>query len=190
MKDSGRLERGAGWWAMLLGLAVVATMSAALWFAYLYLRFVAEQWPPEGVSPPALTVPIISVALLVLSTLPLYLTVTRIGRGDVSRLKIGVAAALLLGAASLGGQLVGYLSAEFGIDSHSYGSLYFVVGGFHSALLVVGLLMLTLLLLWSMLGYFDDGNHHYVKVVSLYWYFLAAAWVPTGALLYLSPHVL
>jgi AcrR family transcriptional regulator len=90
---------------------------------------------------------------------------------------------------ALGAQVAEYLAADFAIDSHSYGSLFFVVGGFHSILLAIGLGMLLLLLLWSVLGYFDEVHHEPVTAVSLYWYFVAAVWLPTGLIVYLTPHI-
>jgi cytochrome c oxidase subunit III len=183
------ISRTAGWWAMLLGVMTLATVSMALWFAYLYLRFVAEEWPPAGVTPPDLTWPAVGIALLLVSAAPMHLAVARVRAGDIGLMRLGVVAALLLGSVALGGQVVEYLAADFALDSHSYGSLFFVVGGFHSILLAVGLFMLLLLLLWSLLGYFDEVHHEPVTAVSLYWYFVAGVWVPTGLIVYLSPHL-
>ena len=50
-------------------------------------------------------------------------------------------------------------TSRFTPAADAYGSLYFTVTGFHMLHVVVGLVMLAMLLVWTLLGYFGERRH-------------------------------
>ena len=79
-------SRSTGWWGMLMVIANEATLFASLIAAYFYVRFNSPAWPPTGIEPPELVLPLIMTVILVSSSVFVHLGQRRIERGDVSRL--------------------------------------------------------------------------------------------------------
>ena len=72
----------------------------------------------------------------------------------------------------------------------AYGSLYFTITGFHMVHVVVGVLMLSMVLLWSALGYFSPRHHARVTIAAIYWHFVDAVWICVFFTFYLSPYLM
>jgi cytochrome c oxidase subunit I+III len=56
--------RSAIWWASALGVGVVTILTAALAYAYFYLRLGADSWPLDGSRPAPLLAPLVAAALV------------------------------------------------------------------------------------------------------------------------------
>ena len=54
---------------------------------------------------------------------------------------------------------------------------------------VVGLIILSLLLLWTALGYFKENRHNAITIGGLYWHFVDAVWLVIFSSLYLVPYL-
>ena len=67
-------SRSTSWWGMMLLIATEGTIFAILLLSYAYLRFSSTPaWPPAGIEPPALKLPVLMTAALVLSSVPMQL---------------------------------------------------------------------------------------------------------------------
>ena len=55
---------------------------------------------------------------------------------------------------------------------------------------LVGLVVLTMLWIWTAMGYFNKENYTAVTLGGLYWHFVDAVWIFVFSSLYLSPYVL
>ena len=64
--------------------------------------------------------------------------------------------AIALGLLFVGVQLKEWHDKTYGPTSNLYGSLYFTITGFHLLHVAVGLVVLSLLLVWTALGHFDE----------------------------------
>ncbi len=73
--------------------------------------------------------------------------------------------------------------------SHAYGSLYFTVTGFHLTHVLVGVVMLAMLFVWTLLGYFGVRRHSTVAIAVMYWHFVTAVWVAVFLTFYVSPYL-
>ncbi|MEV1289490.1 heme-copper oxidase subunit III [Micromonospora sp. NPDC049679] len=184
--------RSPGWWGMLLFVTTEATLFAVLLGSYFYLRFqAAAQWPPPRTGPPELTLPLVMTALLLPSSLPVIWAEHGIRRGQRWRLRLGLALTLLLGLAFVGLLLMEYDEklASLTVTTDTYGSLFYVVTGFHGLHVTVGLLMLAWLLAASTGGRLDARRHEPVRLVAMYWHFVGAVWVAVLFTVYLSPRL-
>ena len=72
--SSGRLQRPAAWWGMMMLIASEGTLFAGLIGSYYYLRFDTVTWPRAGVPAARLLVPIALTVLLALTSVPMQLT--------------------------------------------------------------------------------------------------------------------
>jgi uncharacterized membrane protein HdeD (DUF308 family) len=55
--------------------------------------------------------------------------------------------------------------------------------------IIVGLLLLTVLFLWTALGYFDAKRHSAASIGVLYWHFITIVWVAVFFTFYIAPRL-
>ena len=177
----------SGWWGMWAVIATEAALFAYLLFSYFYVGAQAHApWPTGG--PPKLGIASFGTAVLVAASLTVWWGERGIMRGRPGQLRIGLAATLVLGVVFLALQLREWSGKPFTPSKDVYGSLFFTITGFHMAHVVAGLLMLLVLLVWSLLGYFDQRRHSALSIGAIYWHFVTAVWLAVFAALYLTPH--
>jgi cytochrome c oxidase subunit III len=181
--------RATGWWGMIWGLTAVASVHSTFIFAYFYLGALAERWPPPQFPQPALLLPTMATAVVLLSILPAAWAHTSVRIDDTRRLQQGGAGMLVLGTVFIllaAGDLAG---AGFLPQDHAYASAYFVVSGFHLVTAVAGLLMIAVVQLQVWGRELDPRLQSMTVNTSLFWYYVAGGWLPVYATLHLSPYV-
>ncbi len=177
--EAGRVARQRralpnGWWAMALLVATEFTLFGSLIATYFYLRFQSGTWPPAGIDPPSVTRPLILTGVLVASCVPMLGAVRASRRGRSWVVWALVVLALVIQGAYLGfqiDQLVGDLGT-FSPTQTAYGSIYFTLLGLHHAHVAVGLLLDAWLLAVLPFG-LTNYRSIALRVVALYWYFIA-----------------
>jgi heme/copper-type cytochrome/quinol oxidase subunit 3 len=161
---------------ILLVLADVAFL-LSLVFSYFYLRGLntAGAWLPKGTQGAPIWAAWAIAAVLVASAAVYRSGQVAIHRGNVSRLSTATALALLLVVVGLVAQVVQLATLPFDLDESSYTSAVYVLGGanlFH--------LLLTLFIgvgMWnrSRLGLYSPTNAWQVRVVGIWWTWIAIA---------------
>ncbi|GAC1364235.1 MAG: hypothetical protein NVSMB32_06580 [Actinomycetota bacterium] len=183
-----------GWWGMWGLIATEALLFATLIATYFFLRFRAgpTNWPPQGIAPPDLRLPLIMTAILWSSSLPVHLATKAIERGKVKALRVGLFAGWLLGAAFLLLQVVAEYPNTLKLvrpQTNAYGSLFFTLTGFHGFHVFVGLCLSAWLQVRAGQGAFDQKRHLSVKNFAMYWHFVDAVWLAVLATCYFSPRL-
>jgi len=166
-----RAAKPNGWWGMVVFVATEATLFATLIGSYYDLRFRTPHWPPPGVPDPKVAVPLVLLAVLVSSSIPVQLASRFAQAGRVAPTQLALLTALLLQAGYLGMQI--HLFADdlhrFKPQGSAYGSIYFTLVGAHHAHVFVGIL----LELWFFLRLFA-GNTVYravgIHATAFYWH--------------------
>lgn len=162
-----------GLWGMLLFVATEATLFGTLLGTYFYLRFRSAKWPPPGIEAPSVALPLALTGVLVLTTIPLVLSVLAARRGRVGVTWALIALAMVVQAGYLAWQIVLYVDelGKFSPADTAYGSIYFTLLGAHHAHVAFGLL----LDLWILLR-LASGLTNYrlitVQAITLYWVFV------------------
>ena len=171
-----RISFPLGWWGVMLLVATETAFFGTLIASYFYLRLKATQWPPPGIGAPDVTAPLILTAVLVASSVPMFLAVRGARRGAVGRTWLMLLLALALQAAYLGVQihLFGSDLDKFKPDETAYGSIYFTLLAAHHLHVVVGILMVVWLLARLVSG-FTNYRLIAVSAVAIYWYFVSVA---------------
>lgn len=185
--SAGKLS--SGWWGMKALIATEASLFAYLIFSYFYMVSQTPQhWPPEG--NPKIVIGALNTAVLLLSSVFVWWC-ERLVRQRRTRLAVGsMAVGILLGVVFVGIQMKEWHDHPYGIASNLYGSLYFTITGFHVAHVLVGLITLSLLLIWTALGYFDEKRSAALKIGGLYWHFVDVVWLFIFFTLYVTPFFL
>jgi len=63
----------SGLWGMAIFLATEAALFGSLIGSYFYLRFTSTQWPQGGIDAPSVALPLALTAVLVLTSVPMFL---------------------------------------------------------------------------------------------------------------------
>jgi cytochrome c oxidase subunit 3 len=193
--DSGPLPVGAkgynsvGWWGMLCLIATESCLFAYLLFSYFYIALQrGPAWSPEPHPSIALSGP--NTIILLSSSVAAWWGEGGSKRGEPRRQIAGLALAILLGTIFLVIQVFEWRAKTYGPTSGSYGSLYFTITGFHMAHVIVGLLMLSAILGWTLLGYFRPRRHEPVSIAIVYWHFVDVVWLAVFSTFYISPYLM
>lgn len=181
--------RSGGWWGCLTLIATEGALFGYLIVSYLYLAVQTSMpWPPEGL--PKLGLGVANTVILLSSSVVVWYSERCVRRAQTWRAVAALALAIVMGIVFVAIQLREWANHPYGIRTHLYGSLYFTITGFHMAHVIVGLVVLAFLLLWTVLGYFDNRRSAALRIGGLYWHFVDVVWLFIFATLYLSPYAL
>ena len=157
---------------------------AGLFAAYFGLRAVDEPWPPGGVELETVRTGAFTV-LLVASSFTYHLAAGAAHHHDPAGARRWTWITFLLGSLFIGNQVVEYAQADFTFTEHAYGSMFFLMTGFHGAH-VLGGLGLMLVVLWVGLGRDSRAPlDELVTVSEYYWHFVDVVWIGMFTTIYL-----
>ena len=172
-----------------LGVGVVVWLASELMFfaglfaAWFTLRAGNDPWPPEGVE---LEVgrTALATAVLVTSSGTIHVAVAAAKRLDRAAAVRWLALTALLGAVFLANTVAEWATDDFGIDSHAYGSIFYLLTGFHG-LHVLGGILLMGAVAGAVAGRSRAPAAATVEVAAAYWHFVDVVWVAVFASVYL-----
>jgi cytochrome c oxidase subunit 3 len=173
-----------------LSVGVVVWLSSELMFfaglfaAWFTLRAANEQWPMQDIELEVLRAGIFT-AVLVASSVTMHFSVQAAEHGDRLDALRWLAATFVLGAAFVLNQLLEYRALGFGIDTDAYGTIFWLLTGFHWLHVVGGLgLMLALARLSWPGSRAPLAEHH--RVVAYYWHFVDVVWIGVFMAVYVA----
>lgn len=165
--------------AGVLGLITAeASLFAVFLVAYLFYIGKSVSGPqPKDV----LDLPILISLCLWASSGTVWLAERAVHQGDVRRCGLWLLATIVLGGVFLGGTAREWyrLIVEHGltIGTNLFGTTFYSLVGLHAGHVTVGLLVLTLLLLFAWTGALRPAHAEHVQLVSWYWHFVDTVWV-------------
>jgi heme/copper-type cytochrome/quinol oxidase subunit 3 len=176
----------AAWWGMVMLIVTESMIFAGLISSDLFVRAASKHWPQAGIAPPELrTVSIFTVVLLG-SSLPVWWGERGIERGDLRRLRIGLAIGFVMGAVFLGYTMWEFATSDFGWTDNAYASLHDTIVGLHAIHVAIGLAMSIGVQAKAWTGRIDARRHLTVRMFGMYWHFVDAVWVVVFSTLFLS----
>lgn len=179
-------SRATGWWAMLVFIMNEAVLFASLVASYLYIRYNAPLWPMGGFPRPELLLPAIMTLVLLSSSVFMHWAQNGIRAGNLSRLRLGLAIAFVLGVIFIAMQAYEYSRAVISPFSNVYGSLFFAITGIHGIHVMVALLISAVVQVRAGMNHFNSRRYLAVENTVLYWHFVDVVWLFIFATLYLS----
>jgi len=181
-------NKGVGLWGVITLIATEGSLFACLLFAYAFTAVQQSRgWFPAGSPDLKLAGP--NTIVLLSSSVAVWWGEKGLKAGKPQRLTLGLIVAIALGLAFVATQLVEWKQKGSTITSNGYSSFFFTITGFHMAHVIVGLLALTTVLVWNLMGYFDRRRNTAVAVSSLYWHFVDVVWLFVFTVFYLTPYL-
>ena len=156
-------------------------------FVVAYLFYVGKSL--TGPTPKdVLSVPIFYTACLLSSSLTIHFAARALGQGDIRVFGTLWFATVALGAAFLYGTATEWhrLIYQDGltISTNLFGTTYYSLVGLHGFHVVVGLVALSLVMAFTLLGNVRAEHAERVDVLSLYWHFVDGVWVVVFTVVY------
>ena len=170
---------------MVVWLASELMFFSGLFAAWFTLRANAEGgvWPPEGVELETARTAAATVVLLA-SSLTMHLAVVAARREDRSGSVRWLVVTVAMGALFIANQAWEYAEAPFQIGSHAYGSIFYLMTGFHG-LHVIGGLLFLLVIAGVVGGRSRAPAERTVEMAAYYWHFVDVVWVAMFTVVYL-----
>ncbi len=171
--------------AMFALIAAEAAIFTIFVVAYLFYIGKSATGPqPKDV----LSAPIFYTICLLSSSLTIHLAAKALRKGQARDFATWWGATILLGAAFLFGTASEWhrLIYQDGltISTNLFGTTYYSLVGLHGFHVIVGLLLLSLVLGFTLLGRVGQEHAYRVDVLSIYWHFVDAIWVVVFTVVY------
>jgi cytochrome c oxidase subunit III len=184
-----RLGPPAAWWGMVILIASEATLFGAFVATYFYLRFTSPEWPQGGLPEPKALVPLILLACLVGTSIPMQLASLAARSGRVGATRLFLLAALVVQAGYLAYEIHDYRDQlhDFDIGRNAYSSIYYLLLGADHAHVALGILF-TVWLLWKLATGLTTYRMNATQAITWYWHAVNAITVVVFATL-LSPRL-
>jgi cytochrome c oxidase subunit III len=166
---------------------ILAESAVFLIFIVAYVYYIGKSL--NGPTPhDVLTLPVFATICLLSSSVTMHFAVPALRAGNRTLSTLWLAATVLLG-----GFFLGFTALEwhhliyvdgFTIRTNLFGTTFYSLVGLHAAHVSVGLLVLTLALIFSLCGSVTSKHANRLEVVSLYWHFVDAIWIVVFLVVY------
>ena len=157
-------------------------------FVVAYLFYLGKN--PMGPQPrDVLEAPIFYSICLLSSSLTIHMAVLALRKGRIGNfgawwgLTIGLGAAFLYGTASEWHRLI--YREGLTISTNLFGTTYYSLVGLHGSHVIVGLIGLSTVMAFTLLGKVSQEHAERVDVLSLYWHFVDVVWVVVFTVVYI-----
>jgi cytochrome c oxidase subunit 3 len=172
-----------------IGMLSLIAAEAAIFtiFVVAYLFYVGKSLAgpmPKDV----LSAPIFYTICLLSSSLTIHLAARSLRQGSILRFgslwlaTIAMGAAFLYGTATEWHRLI--YQEGLTISTNLFGTTYYSLVGLHGVHVVVGLLALSIVMVFTLLGDVRPEHAERVDVLSLYWHFVDGVWIVVFTVVY------
>lgn len=173
---------------MIIALGSWAMMFGALFFVYAAMRTSARTWPPPGLPPLPVALPLVNTLVLAGSSVALLLGTRALARGDRKVFPRHLGVAIVLGAAFLGLQLKMWQDmwvAGLLPQTGAFASVFYGLTVLHALHVLAGLVVLGVVLVRGLRGVYTEHNVIRVRVAGMFWHFVDVVWILMFVALYL-----
>jgi cytochrome c oxidase subunit III len=169
---------------VMVWLASELMFFAGLFAGYFALRsHNATDWPPPGVDLDVLRTGIFTL-VLVSSSFTIHFSVQAAEQRRRATALRYLVLTIVLGAVFLANQVLEYAELEFQLDSHAYGSIFYLLTGFHGLHVLGGLVALAIIA-WIVFSRFSRmPSAQTLRVASYYWHFVDVVWIAVFLVVY------
>ncbi|HUN84186.1 MAG TPA: cytochrome c oxidase subunit 3 [Terracidiphilus sp.] len=168
--------------SLIIGESAIFTI-----FVVAYVYYIGRS--SYGPTPRILDVPYFNTVCLLSSSLTIWLAEHAIERGKIRTFGLWWAATLLLGAIFLVGTAVEWsrliVVEGLTIRTNLFGTTFYSLVGLHATHVVVGLVGLSIVMLFTLFGRIEQRHAERIQVLGLYWHFVDAVWVVVFTVVYI-----
>jgi cytochrome c oxidase subunit 3/cytochrome o ubiquinol oxidase subunit 3 len=178
LPDKGRV----GMYCLIIGETAIFAMFV---IAYVFYTGKSAYGPqPKDV----LELPIFSTIALLSSSMTIYLSEHAIAHGKVKKFSLWMGITILLGTIFLiaTGQEWYTLIYKDGLtlQTNLFGTTFYSLVGLHASHVIIGLIMLSILWIFSLTGHVTQQHSDRIQTLALYWHFVDAVWVVVFTVVY------
>jgi len=172
-----------------VGMCALIAAEAAIFtiFVVAYLFYVGKSVGgplPKDV----LRVPILYTICLLSSSLTIHAAAKALRRASVRSFGISLSATIALGATFLYGTATEWHRLIYHdgltISTNLFGTTYYSLVGLHGFHVVVGLMCLSAVMAFTLVGAVKQEHVERIDVLSLYWHFVDAVWIVVFTVVY------
>src|SRR4051812_17401513 len=183
-------RRSPIWWGNVLLLCIETTMFALLVATYFYIHMNFAVWPPPRSNTgsyhtkPDLGIPTLNLLIILASCVPMVMADRACLRRDLRTVQLSMAAMVVIGFVTIGLRFLEFNDLQFRWDDNAYAGIVWTIVGMHLLHLVTGTAENLLMAVWVWTKGLDDKHARDVRVGAVYWYWIAAIWVPLYLIVY------
>ena len=181
-------HRNVVWWGTMGIIVIEGTMFAMVGIAYLYLKGRNPHWP-SGFAAPDLFWGTLNTIVLLASAVPNQLAKVAAERLDFLRARFWLVVAIGFALAFNVIRIFEFRTLNVWFDSNAYGSITWVLLGFHTVHVVTDFIDSSVLGAVLFIGPVQQSHLVDVSENALYWYFVVFAWLPIYGLIYWAPRL-
>ncbi|MDD9911773.1 MAG: cytochrome c oxidase subunit 3 [Alphaproteobacteria bacterium] len=164
-------------YGMLFFIVSEIMFFAAFFAAFFYLGNYNISWPPENIPSIDIHLPIINTLLLLTSGVTITWAHHAVLDGHRKTAILTTMLTWQLGVLFLIAQAYEYMHAGFGMSGGAYGTVFYMLTGFHGFHVLVGSIMIMVLHNRLAKGDFSEKHHFYFEATAWYWHFVDVVWV-------------
>jgi cytochrome c oxidase subunit III len=182
------LDDRRGIHGMLCAITTEASLFVCLFAAYFYLGINKNRWDSD--QPPKLHYALVMLAVLLFSSFVLEWGERQNKKQRYATGRMALAATIGIGLVFMVLQCLEYREHWKTLRpySDSYGSIFYALTTFHTAHVVVGLMILSFVAFLPRYGPRAQPARPY-KVAALYWHFVDMVWIFIVLILYVIPNI-
>jgi cytochrome c oxidase subunit III len=166
---------------------IIAESAIFTIFVVAYVYYIGRS--TYGPTPQILEVPIFNSICLLSSSLTIVLAEHAIKHGQMRRFAALWALTMALGIEFLIGTGIEWRKLIFEdhltVRTNLFGTTFYSLVGLHATHVIVGLIMLSLVMIFTLLGRVKQSHAERIQVLALYWHFVDAVWVVVFTVVYI-----
>ena len=183
-----QLPKGTNTLGMLLLLVADAMVLVSLLAIWWTIKGGSRAWPPPETSVGTYLPSMVTITAL-MSAFSMQWAVSSIRRNDQRSGGVALGLTIFLGLAVANAQWYSMLSPAFGIKTHAYGTLYYMLLTYHLVHVVIGIAAVVLLGARALAGHFGRFGYDPLRAAAAFWHYGIVAWfVIMTAMFLFSPH--
>jgi cytochrome c oxidase subunit 3/cytochrome o ubiquinol oxidase subunit 3 len=157
-------------------------------FVIAYIYYIGKSL--SGPTPQqVLEIPIFNTICLLASSVTIWISERQIERGKIKSFALWWTITMVLGIVFIVGTGLEWHKLIYvdGLTIHTnlFGTTFYSLVGLHATHVVVGLIMLSLVLLFTITGHVNETHCERIQVLALYWHFVDGVWVVVFTVVYI-----
>ncbi|HET7102621.1 MAG TPA: cytochrome c oxidase subunit 3 [Terracidiphilus sp.] len=171
-----------GMFSLIIGESALFTI-----FVVAYIFYIGKSL--SGPTPEILSVPVFSTICLLSSSFFIWLAERAIEKNDMKKFMLWWSTTIALGLIFIVDTGIEWHKLIYGegltISTNLFGTTFYSLVGLHATHVVLGLIMLSLVLVFTLTGHVSEHHAERIQVLSLYWHFVDAVWVVVFTVVYI-----
>jgi heme/copper-type cytochrome/quinol oxidase subunit 3 len=174
-RPPGELPKGTTLTGVLVLLVADAMVLATLLATWFLIKGGSPTWPPKGVHLQTYLPTVVTITAA-MSAFSVSWAASSIRRNDQRNATMALILTVVLGLAIVNAQWYSIVRAKFDINAHAYGTLYYLLIGYHVVHLAIAIGALVLVGARTLAGHFGREGYDPMRAAAAFWQYGNVAW--------------